>query len=326
MRANPHDSPNTVALDVIGDVHGEYTMLVRLLTTLGYQPDSESSENRNGAPIWSHPVRKAVFLGDLIDRGAESPQVLTLVRNMVEAGKAWSITGNHEFNAVGHNTPDGLGGWLRPRTPLKIGPHQSTIDQFASASEEWASHLEWFKSLPTTLDFGGLRIVHAAWHPESVKSLGKVGFWTNENLFSAYRDPEFTTARELVFNGPEVELPPGGHFYDHSRRRRTAVRIAWWETGGQNQWNNIVFPKGDPLSGLDSASSVPTPTAFYTADQPPVIFGHYALPRDAPAVQAPNVACIDFGCGKGGALGAYRWDGETVLDEGKVVRVYAENR
>jgi hypothetical protein len=79
-----------MALDVIGDVHGQYDKLVPLLSHLGY---SEA----NGA--WRHPSRTAVFLGDLIDRGPKQLATVALVRAMVEAGSAQCILGNHEFNA-----------------------------------------------------------------------------------------------------------------------------------------------------------------------------------------------------------------------------------
>lgn len=63
-------------LDVVGDVHGEYDALVRLLTKMGYA-------RRDGA--WRHPERQAVFVGDLIDRGDEQAKVVTLVREMHDA-------------------------------------------------------------------------------------------------------------------------------------------------------------------------------------------------------------------------------------------------
>ena len=57
--------------------------------------------------------------------------------------------------------------------------------------------------------------------------------------------------------------------------------------------------------------------APYAADAPPVFFGHYWLRADAPAVLAPNVACLDYSVAKGGMLIAYRWDGEHQLSSSK---------
>ena len=50
----------------------------------------------------------------------------------------------------------------------------------------------------------------------------------------------------------------------------------------------------------------------YDADQPPVIFGHYWLPKDWPiGPVASNVICVDFSAGKGGPLVAYSLNPES---------------
>ena len=65
--------------DVIGDVHGCFDELSELLTKLGYVVDGAPE-----APRAHHPEgRRAVFLGDLVDRGPDSPRVLRLVMSMV---------------------------------------------------------------------------------------------------------------------------------------------------------------------------------------------------------------------------------------------------
>ena len=74
--------------DIIGDVHGCYDELHMLLTELGYQIEGETVTPPEG--------RKAVFLGDLVDRGPKTPQVLRLVMGMVTAGTALCIPGNHD--------------------------------------------------------------------------------------------------------------------------------------------------------------------------------------------------------------------------------------
>ena len=78
--------------DIIGDVHGCYDELLQLLETLGYQV------NRAGDAIAVEPPpgRKAIFLGDLVDRGPESVAVLRVVMGMVEAGAAICLPGNHD--------------------------------------------------------------------------------------------------------------------------------------------------------------------------------------------------------------------------------------
>ncbi len=64
--------------DVIGDVHGHARQLRGLLGTLGYV-------ERDGA--YRHAERRAVFIGDLIDRGPEQVEALRIARAMVDAAQ-----------------------------------------------------------------------------------------------------------------------------------------------------------------------------------------------------------------------------------------------
>jgi protein phosphatase len=88
----------TGPFDVIGDVHGCRSELETLLTRLGYVLDRDDL----GRPIdASHPDgRRAIFVGDLVDRGPDSPGVLRLVMGMVGAGHAFAVPGNHENKLV----------------------------------------------------------------------------------------------------------------------------------------------------------------------------------------------------------------------------------
>lgn len=79
-------------LDIIGDVHGCYDELAELLTKLGYH---------HNAGTWSHPEgRKAVFAGDLVDRGPKTPEVLKLVMDMTATGNAYCVPGNHDIKLM----------------------------------------------------------------------------------------------------------------------------------------------------------------------------------------------------------------------------------
>lgn len=75
--------------DIIGDIHGCYDELCELLEKLGYIID-------NSQGVYSPQHRKAVFLGDLVDRGPKSPEVLKLVMSMVKSGKGFCVIGNHD--------------------------------------------------------------------------------------------------------------------------------------------------------------------------------------------------------------------------------------
>ena len=79
--------------DVIGDVHGCRAELERLLGELGYAVSRDGEGRAVGA---HHAGRRAVFLGDLVDRGPDTPGVLRLVMGMVAGGDAFCVPGNHE--------------------------------------------------------------------------------------------------------------------------------------------------------------------------------------------------------------------------------------
>ena len=83
--------------DVIGDVHGCRAELETLLQDMGYQ----LIRDERGRPVDARcPGRRAVFLGDLVDRGPDTPGVLRLVMGMVAAGHALCVPGNHEHKLV----------------------------------------------------------------------------------------------------------------------------------------------------------------------------------------------------------------------------------
>ena len=93
--------------DIVGDVHGCFAELAALLTDLGYAVDADGGSAR-------HPEgRKALFVGDLVDRGPATPAVLRLVMGMTAEGSGLSVAGNHEAKLLralrGHNVTTGHG-------------------------------------------------------------------------------------------------------------------------------------------------------------------------------------------------------------------------
>ncbi|MGH7451368.1 MAG: AAA family ATPase, partial [bacterium] len=85
----PDHRHETGPFDIIGDVHGCRTELETLLAQLGYQRDEKN--------IYSHAEgRRLIFLGDLVDRGPDSVGVLQLALDMVDAGRAFWVPGNHD--------------------------------------------------------------------------------------------------------------------------------------------------------------------------------------------------------------------------------------
>ncbi|HEY1377444.1 MAG TPA: polynucleotide kinase-phosphatase [Gemmataceae bacterium] len=88
--------------DIIGDVHGCCDELEALLRQLGFQAMTVEGETPGwGNRTYSHPAgRKAVFVGDLVDRGPRILDTVRLVRNMVRAGSALCVPGNHDMKVL----------------------------------------------------------------------------------------------------------------------------------------------------------------------------------------------------------------------------------
>ena len=82
--------------DIIGDVHGCFDELAELLTKLGYTIADEGDR----ISITPPEGRKAVFLGDLVDRGPKIPSVLRLAMSMIEGGTALCVPGNHDMKLL----------------------------------------------------------------------------------------------------------------------------------------------------------------------------------------------------------------------------------
>jgi len=84
--------------DIIGDIHGCYDEAVELIQKLGYIITTVEDDGRNFGIAVSHSEnRQIIFLGDLVDRGYNSPAVLKLVMSMVHSGVAFCVPGNHEM-------------------------------------------------------------------------------------------------------------------------------------------------------------------------------------------------------------------------------------
>jgi hypothetical protein len=297
-----------VSYDIIGDVHGEHDKLVALLRTLGY---------RETMRAWRHPDRTAVFVGDLIDRGPKQVETLRLVRGMVDTGAALAIMGNHEFNAIAWATrdPEHPTEHLRRHSrPGNRRQHQAFLAEVGGKPLH-AEIVEWFKTLPLWLDLGGLRVVHACWNDDYVARLrphlAKGTTLTDEMIVRANRKGHWVfEAVEAVCKGLEVPLPQGMSFTDKDGKTRTKARIRWWEQEPRTFRKVSLAPQ----AVLKQIPDVPMPAdpRVKAYAGPPVFFGHYCL-TSRPAPLAAKIACVDYSAGDGGALVAYRWEGEAEL-------------
>ncbi len=82
--------------DIIGDIHGCFSELQALLHQLGY-----SVTQHEWTFSVTHPqARKLIFLGDLVDRGPDTPNVLHLVMDAVASGTALCVPGNHDIKLI----------------------------------------------------------------------------------------------------------------------------------------------------------------------------------------------------------------------------------
>ncbi|MEV7244314.1 polynucleotide kinase-phosphatase [Streptomyces sp. NPDC093248] len=129
--------------DIIGDVHGCAAELESLLAKLGYA-DGVHPEGRT-----------AVFVGDLVDRGPDTPGVLRRVMAMTASGNALCVPGNHE-NKYGRH--------LKGRKVQHTHGLAETVEQMAGESEEFKEEVRRFLDGLVShyvLDGGRLVVCHA---------------------------------------------------------------------------------------------------------------------------------------------------------------------
>jgi protein phosphatase len=146
LRPNLHRA-DTGPFDIIGDVHGCIDELLELLRLLGWQVDGDCPTHPDG--------RKAVFIGDLIDRGPNSVGVVQLARRMVEAGVAYAVIGNHDEKLIRY---------LRGRKVQVSHGLERTLQELEAHPEPLRHELRVFlESLPShlVLDNGNLVVAHA---------------------------------------------------------------------------------------------------------------------------------------------------------------------
>ncbi len=171
---------------IIGDVHGHYDTLLALLDSVS--PDSNDS---------------VYFLGDLIDRGPKSADVVDLVMK----NEYNCLRGNHEemlLDVVGSGqvSVELYQGWLYSGGHATVASYDSKIPQ---------EHIDWLKTLPTYLDLDDLWLVHAGVDPRIplAKQTSEQFCWIRED-FHAIPEPYFAnklivTGHTITFTMPGIE-------------------------------------------------------------------------------------------------------------------------
>ncbi|MBA6145122.1 metallophosphoesterase [Pseudomonas juntendi] len=308
------------SFDIIGDVHGCAHTLERLLDTLGY---------KRVAGVWRHPRRQALFLGDIVDRGPRIREALHIVHDMVEAGQAFCIMGNHEYNALGWVTPalPGSGkAFVREHTPRHARLIDETLAQFAQHPADWHDFVNWFYQLPLFIDAGRFRLVHACWDRQLIEPLrqqypdGRI----DEHFIqaSAVSNSFAATVCNRLLRGTDMRLPDGLTLTGGDGLTRAFFRTKFWEEDPQTYGDIVFQPDALPAEVANAPLSHSQKNALlrYAEDEPMLFVGHYWR-SGHPAPIRPNLACLDYSTVLYGKLAAYRLDDETRIDPHKFVWV-----
>ena len=143
--------------DIIGDVHGCFDELVELLKELGY----EISTQPDGETVVEPPQgRKAIFVGDFVDRGPKVAEVLHLIMGMQKTGAALCVPGNHDVKLV------------RAFQGRNVNPTHGLAESLSQLEEESAEFktqiTEFLNGLVShyVLDSGKLVVAHAGMKAE----------------------------------------------------------------------------------------------------------------------------------------------------------------
>jgi hypothetical protein len=121
-------------------------------------------------------------------------------------------------------------------------------------------------------------------------------------------------AVETLLKGVEATLPDKIPYFDKDGHERTEIRVRWWlKPDAERTVADTVFPPDPNMP--NTRFTTPSQWEPYELTEPPVIFGHYWLPKDwALAPIMPNVICVDYSAGMGGPLVAYSFDPERARE------------
>jgi hypothetical protein len=298
--------------DIIGDIHGEVETLRHMLLSLDYIEGEEG---------YFHPERKAVFVGDFVDRGPKIFETLELVQKMVTAGNAYAVVGNHELNVLSFYTKDSDGLYLKEHNLKNKSQIKKTYEEFSKDKLRRKNIVKWLRTLPLFLELDGFRVVHACWDQKAVdllkmknpenclnkKFLRKINFGSGK-LFKATM---------LLLKGRDFSMPSDLILKDDFGFKRSSFRIKWWESMNGKSFREISFGNKFQLPNYTLPSQLTFDIPLYSEDEKPVFFGHYCLGSSAGLVRK-NLCCVDACLANGGSLVAYRWDGLFPLDSKKL--------
>lgn len=141
--------------DIIGDVHGCADELITLLDKLGYSVTLTGHGDERTVQTTAPDGRRAVFVGDLVDRGPNSPDVLRISMHMVEMGQALCVPGNHDVKLLR---------WMNGRNVKLTHGLDLTVEQLSKESEAFSKRVKTFLDSLIShawLEGGTLAVAHA---------------------------------------------------------------------------------------------------------------------------------------------------------------------
>jgi hypothetical protein len=302
-------------IDLIGDIHGHADKLEALLQKLGYS---------KSAGTYYHPERKALFIGDYIDRGPKIRETLEIVKSMVDNENAIALMGNHEYNALCFHFQETEGGHLRKHLIKNIIQHYQTLEQFQNRQSEYEAYIDWFKTLPLYYETDTFRAVHACWDDKNIQFLRQnlVNDRLTDELIcqSVKKGTKLNEAIDETLKGKELKLPIGLTFTDKDKTTRGEIRIKWWENPTLMTYKAISVETIENLPEQAIEVSELKSKDYYTSKDKNVFFGHYWL-KGEPSLFKKNICCLDYSVAKEGKLVAYRFSDENDLDSSNFVSV-----
>jgi hypothetical protein len=258
-------------LDIVGDVHGEIEALHALMQQLGYDNDGQHRDGRH-----------LVFVGDLCDRGPDSPGVIELVQRLCSAGQAQCVLGNHELSVLRGVPKPGNGWFFAENHDHQKGKFPHGRGASADQREQFPQFLA---GLPLALSRDDLRVVHAAWHPASLLALAADA--GNQPLTDIYR--EYGQRSEQWAEESALKHAAGAEYREWARQLNNEhAEVPLLQAIGRMDEH---FQMSNPVRVLTSGVEQLASSSFYASgkwrmvervpwwngyhDQTPVIFGHY---------------------------------------------------
>jgi hypothetical protein len=244
---------------------------------------------------------------------------------MVDNGNGLAILGNHELNALILNLKDKNG------VPVIQSPRKGLLSVFKShrefslKEEEWQDYLTWMRNLPLFLELDNLRIVHACWSNEAINFLkenltsGKLKRKVVKNLYKKPND-QISKYIWLITKGVYFTLPYDLRIRNNRGISPQSFRTRWWEDPRTKTFKQVSFESKYEMPDYTIPEQILPEYYIYDSNEPPLFFGHYCR-QNGPFIIQPNICCIDSCVANHKILTAYRWDGESVLTEDKIVQV-----